>query len=79
MEAMAAGLASVCLDTYGARSVMRREFGALVAPAELASAIFRLLEDPAERRRMGAAARAFALRDRFEDRAAQLAQILAQA
>src|SRR5205085_911942 len=30
MEALAAGLPAVCLDTTGARSVMREEFGALV-------------------------------------------------
>ena len=37
MEALAAGLPAVCLDTTGARSVMREEFGALVAGIGIAS------------------------------------------
>ena len=43
MEALAAGLPAVCLDTTGARSVMREEFGALVPESGLRAAIARLL------------------------------------
>ena len=39
MEALAAGLPAVCLDTSGARSVMREEFGALVPASGLRAAI----------------------------------------
>lgn len=78
MEAMACGLPSVCLDTHGARSVMRPEFGAIVQRNELAASVMRLLDDDAARARMSAAARAFAGQDRFGDRAAQLAGIVRQ-
>jgi glycosyltransferase involved in cell wall biosynthesis len=74
MEAMACGLPSVCLDTHGARSVMRPEFGALVQRSELACTVMRLLADHATRARMSTAARAFAEHDRFSVRAAELAQ-----
>jgi glycosyltransferase involved in cell wall biosynthesis len=76
MEAMAAGLPSVSLDTHGARTVIQPDAGAIVQPHELAPAILRLLADREGRRRMGAAARAFAERERFSDRAAELAGIL---
>lgn len=74
MEAMACGLPSVCLETYGARSVMRREFGAIVQRSELASTIMQMLRDPAKRAAMSVAARGSAAQDRFADRAAQLAR-----
>ena len=45
MEALAAGLPAVCLDTTGARSVMREEFGALVPASGLRAAIATLLAD----------------------------------
>jgi glycosyltransferase involved in cell wall biosynthesis len=77
MEALAAGLPAVCLDTAGARGVMRAEFGALVQPSELRPAIARLLADRTLRGRMGAAARQFARSQRFEDAAARLAGLLA--
>ena len=76
MEALAAGLPAVCLDTSGARSVMRPGFGALVPPAGLREAIEKLLEDDEARRQMGAAAREYALENRFEDRAAELANVI---
>ena len=76
LEALAAGLPAVCLDHHGARSVMREEFGALVAPGDLQAAIARLLGDDAARERMGEAARTFARQERFADRAAELAQVL---
>jgi glycosyltransferase involved in cell wall biosynthesis len=77
MEALAAGLPAVCLDTTGARSVMREEFGALVPPSGLRSAIARLLADEGGLKRMGASAREFARSQRFSDRAAELAEIIA--
>lgn len=76
MEALAAGLPAVCLDTSGARSVMRPEFGALAPPAGLRHAIARMLPDEAGRKKMGAAAREFARKNRFEDRAAELARLI---
>ena len=76
LEALAAGLPAVCLDSVGARSVMRDEFGELVPPAGLRPAIARLLSDDALRRGMGMAAREFALRARFSDAAAALAGLL---
>jgi glycosyltransferase involved in cell wall biosynthesis len=77
LEGLAAGLPAVCLDHHGARSVMREEFGALVPPSQLREALARLLADDAGRKRMGQAARAFAQQERFSDRAAELARIIA--
>jgi glycosyltransferase involved in cell wall biosynthesis len=76
LEALAAGLPAVCLDHYGARSVMREEFGALVQAPELRRAIARLLADKAALKRMGVAAREFARGERFADRAAELARTI---
>jgi glycosyltransferase involved in cell wall biosynthesis len=76
LEALAAGLPAVCLDHYGARSVMHEEFGALVPASELRTAIARLLADDALLKRMGAAASEFARGERFSDRAVELARIL---
>lgn len=77
MEALAAGLPAVCLDTAGARSVMREEFGALVPESGLRAAIAMLLADDGRRRQMSSAAREFARSQRFSDRAAELADIIA--
>jgi glycosyltransferase involved in cell wall biosynthesis len=77
MEALAAGLPAVCLDTSGARSVMREEFGALVHPSGLRAAIAGLLANEGRRKQMSSAAREFARRERFSDRAAELANLLA--
>jgi glycosyltransferase involved in cell wall biosynthesis len=77
MEALAAGLPAVCLDTTGARSVMREEFGALVPAPRLRSAIARLLPDDGGLKRMGGAAREFACSQRFSGRAAELAGFIA--
>ena len=77
MEALAAGFPAVCLDTTGARSVMREEFGALVPPSGLRAAIATLLADEGRRKQMGTAAREFARSQRFSDRAAELADIIA--
>jgi glycosyltransferase involved in cell wall biosynthesis len=77
MEALAAGLPAVCVDTTGARSVMREEFGELVQPAGLRAAIAKLLGDGESRKKMGQAAREFARGERFTDRAAELADLIA--
>jgi glycosyltransferase involved in cell wall biosynthesis len=76
LEALGAGLPAVCLDHDGARGVMREDFGALVKPGELRSAIARLLADEPARKRMGEAARKFAEGERFSDRAAELARLI---
>jgi glycosyltransferase involved in cell wall biosynthesis len=77
LEALRTGLPAVCVDHHGARSVMRDEFGALVPATGLRGAIARILSDDAGRRKMGEAARAFAERERFSDRAAELAAFIA--
>jgi glycosyltransferase involved in cell wall biosynthesis len=75
MEALAAGLPAVCLDHHGARSVIKEEFGAIVQPAELISAIQHLLNDE-NLPNMRVAARSFALKNQFSDQAAKLAKLL---
>lgn len=77
MEALAAGLPAVCLDTTGARSVMLEEFGVLTPPSGLRAAIATLLADENRRKQMGRAAREFARSERFSDRAAELARLIA--
>jgi len=76
LEALSAGLPAVCLDHHGARSVMKEDFGEIVRPPDLLSAIRRLLADDPGRARMGLAAREFAQQERFADRAAKLATLL---
>jgi len=76
LEALAAGLPAACVDTVGARSVMREEFGALVPSSGLRAAIASLMQDDARRKRMSTAAREFARRERFSDRAAELAKLI---
>jgi glycosyltransferase involved in cell wall biosynthesis len=78
LEALAAGLPAVCVDTLGARSVMREEFGALVPSSGLRAAIASLLLDDARRKRMSTAAREFARQERFSDRAGELARLLSR-
>ena len=72
LEAMAAGLPVVATDVGGVRELVADgETGLLVPagdPARLAEALRRLLEDPALRRRLGAAGHARA-RERFDLRA----------
>ena len=65
----------MCLDTIGAREVMREEFGALVPASGLRTAISRLLADDGRRKQMSSAARQFARHQRFSDRAAELANV----
>ena len=79
IEALGAGLPAVCLDHDGARSVMRPEFGKIVAqaePAELRAAIAELLADDGLRKKMGHTGQDFARTQRFSDAAARLAEIL---
>jgi glycosyltransferase involved in cell wall biosynthesis len=76
LEALASGLPAVCLESVGARSVMRQEFGELVTAAGLRPAIARLLSDNALRDDMGQAAQEFARGARFSDAAAALAGLL---
>jgi glycosyltransferase involved in cell wall biosynthesis len=75
LEALAAGLPAVCLNHHGARSVMREEFGAIVDAEGLIEALKRLLSDP-DLPQKGAAARAYALENRFAAQAAKLAELL---
>jgi glycosyltransferase involved in cell wall biosynthesis len=75
LEALAAGVPAVCLDHHGARSVMKEEFGAIVQPSGLIPAIQRLLNDH-NLPKMRVAARLFALKNRFSDQAAKLAELL---
>jgi glycosyltransferase involved in cell wall biosynthesis len=76
VEALASGTPAVCLDSAGARSVMRPEFGVVVGERELQSAIERLLADDELREKMGTAASEFAATQGFSDRAAELASLL---
>ena len=77
LEAMQAGLPSVCWDHDGARDLMRPEFGAIVSTrGQLLDALEWLLNDEALRRECGEAARLFAQSQRFEDAAAKLAAIV---
>lgn len=75
LEALAAGVPAVCLNHHGARSVMSEEFGAVVEPEGLIPAIRRLLNDD-NLPKMRAAARLFALKNRFSEQAAKLAELL---
>ncbi len=76
LEALSAGLPAVCLDTAGARSVMRPEFGEIAPPAMLRDTIERLLNDEQRRKAMSIAAQSYASARRFSDTAAALASLL---
>lgn len=76
LEALAAGVPAVCLDSLGARSVMSEDFGVIIERGELRAAIENLLRDDSRRRAMSKAACEFASRNRFADQSAQLAEIL---
>ena len=75
LEALASGLPAVCLDTTGARSVMRPEFGMLVDKSGLRPAVERLLADEALRLEMSTAACAFGQSQRFSETSAALRAI----
>lgn len=74
MEALAAGVPAVCLDHHGAKGVIHEDFGAIVQPDGLIPAIAQLLKS--DLGPMRTAARAFAARNRFADRAAELAGLI---
>jgi glycosyltransferase involved in cell wall biosynthesis len=76
IEALAAGLPAICLDSLGARDIIRDDFGVIVRPDQLRAAITSLLADPDLRRQMGHAARAFAAQHPFSRQAAKLANLL---
>ena len=76
MEALAAGVPAVCLDSLGAREVMREDFGAAVNRDGLRPAIERLLGDDDLRMKMSVAAQEFARTQRFSATAARLADLL---
>ena len=76
LEAMASGLACVCADATGSRSlVMHGDTGYLAKPGDardFASHIDQLARDPALRRKMGAAARERSLGFSWDDAMARL-------
>ena len=77
MEALWHGLPVIAWDHDGAKAIVRPEFGILVRnKQELATAVQTLIADPARRRRMGDAGRAYAKERPFSKAAAQLAAIL---
>jgi phosphatidylinositol alpha 1,6-mannosyltransferase len=76
LEAMASGLACVCADATGSRSLVAAGETGFLAPADDADAfathIAALAKDPALRRRMGEAARARALTFSWEETMARM-------
>jgi glycosyltransferase involved in cell wall biosynthesis len=76
LEAQAAGLAVVALDSGGVPAVVARDRTALLTPdgdeATLAATIARLVKDSGLRTRMGAAARLFARQERNGDSARRI-------
>jgi glycosyltransferase involved in cell wall biosynthesis len=77
LEAFGAGLPAVCFDHHGARELMRPEFGAIVKTrGQLIDALEMLLNDDRLRGECSEEARRFARRQRFEDAAARLAEIV---
>ena len=76
LEALAAGVPAVCLDSEGARSVIGENFGIIVKPGDLRQTIETLLSDEPRRRKMSQSAREFAKKMPFSTQAAKLAKIL---
>jgi glycosyltransferase involved in cell wall biosynthesis len=77
MEALSHGLPVIAWDHDGARAIIEDDFGILVRNVdELRAAIRALVDDPARRRRMGEAARAYAAARPFHEAADRLARIL---
>lgn len=83
MEALAAGLPAVALESDGTREIVRPEFGVLVERREgrrrLWRAVEELLADEGRRRAMGEAARRFAAERPFAEAARKLGEIVAGA
>jgi len=80
MEALAAGLPVVAVESDGTRDIVRPEFGVLVprrdARGELWRAVEALLADEPRRKAMGEAARRFAAERPFAEAAQRLAEIV---
>ena len=83
LEALRAGVPAVALDSDGARSVMRPEFGELVPMSShaatvkgLSEALARMLPAEEARRAMGEPARQWAAGQSFEAAAAALARLI---
>ena len=77
LEAMAAGLPTICFNHLGAREVMRSEFGEMLpAGGDLRAAIERWLADPEACEAAGAAASNYARQHTFQATAARLASML---
>ena len=79
LEALHAGLPAICLDHHGAREVMRPEFGRVVQPGGLRSAIEEILADHEARQRMSQAAATYARQQPFAKTAERLAQLIVPA
>jgi glycosyltransferase involved in cell wall biosynthesis len=77
LEALHAGLPAVCLDHHGAREIMQPEFGRVVQPEGLRSAIEELLSSDTQR--LSTAARQYARARPFSATAAKLAALITQA
>lgn len=80
LEALSAGLPCICADHHGARAVMRPGFGEMVPPdpQSLRGAVERLAGDSSLRTRMGSAARAWAVTQKFSSAAERLAAMLTE-
>jgi glycosyltransferase involved in cell wall biosynthesis len=79
LEALASGVPAVCLDTAGARSVMRPDFGALVDAPGLVPAIQSLLGNAPLRHKMSQAAQLYAREQRFSVTAARIRALCGEA
>lgn len=81
MEALAAGLPAVAVESDGTREIVRPEFGVLVKRGEgrrgLWRAVAEVLADEPRRKAMGEAARRFAAERPFAEAAQRLAEIVA--
>jgi glycosyltransferase involved in cell wall biosynthesis len=81
MEALAAGLPAVAVESDGTRDILRPEFGVLAPRGDVRGALWRaveaLLADEPRRRLMGEAARRFAAERPFAGAARRLAEIVA--
>ncbi|GIU79340.1 MAG: hypothetical protein KatS3mg005_2578 [Bryobacteraceae bacterium] len=81
MEALAAGLPAVAVESDGTRDILRPEFGVLVPRRDDRGGLWRaveaLLADEPRRKAMGEAARRFAAERPFAEAAQRLAEIVA--
>jgi glycosyltransferase involved in cell wall biosynthesis len=81
MEALAAGLPAVAVESDGTRDILRPEFGVLLPQGDVRSGLWRaveaLLADEPGRKAMGEAARRFAAERPFAEAARRLGEIVA--